>query len=92
MKKLPMQKKLMGIINKIFPISTIYNFSNLTYPDGLWSFTFASKKYHPINDFNSERVNSLMMGSFKYYNQRIEEGFFAIPSFMAKELEGLIKD
>ena len=41
-----MQKKLMGIINKIFPISTIYNFSNLTYPGGLWSFTFASKKYH----------------------------------------------
>ena len=89
--EVPMQKKLMGIINKIFPISTIYNFSNLTYPGGLWSFTFASKKYHPINDFNSERVNSFD-GEFKYYNQRIHSGAFAIPSFMAKELEGLIKD
>ena len=89
--EVPMQKKLMGIINKIFPISTIYNFSNLTYPGGLWSFTFGSKKYHPINDFNSERVNSFN-GEFKYYNQRIHSGAFAIPSFMAKELEGLIKD
>ena len=89
--EVPMQKKLMGIINKIFPISSIYNFSNLTYPGGLWSFTFGSKKYHPINDFNSERVNKFD-GEFKYYNQRIHSGAFAIPSFMAKELEGLIKD
>ena len=89
--EVPMQKKLMGIINKIFPISTIYNFSNLTYPGGLWSFTFASKKYHPINDFNPDRVNSFN-GEFKYYNERIHSGAFAIPSFMAKELEGLIKD
>ena len=89
--EVPMQKKLMGIINKIFPISTIYNFSNLTYPGGLWSFTFGSKKYHPINDFKSERVKSFD-GEFKYYNQRIHSGAFAIPSFMAKELEGLIKD
>ena len=89
--EVPMQKKLMGIINKIFPISTIYNFSNLTYPGGLWSFTFASKKYHPINDFNPDRVSSFN-GEFKYYNQRIHSGAFAIPSFMAKELEGLIKD
>tara|TARA_B100000925_G_scaffold290088_1_gene274471 strand:+ start:11839 stop:12693 length:855 start_codon:yes stop_codon:yes gene_type:complete len=89
--EVPMQKKLMGIINKIFPISTIYNFSNLTYPGGLWSFTFGSKKHHPINDFKSERVSSFD-GEFKYYNQRIHPGAFAIPSFMAKELEGLIKD
>ena len=86
-----MQKKLMGIINKIFPISTIYNFSNLTYPGGLWSFTFGSKKSHPINDFNTERVNSFD-GEFKYYNHRIHSGAFSIPSFMAKELEGFIKE
>jgi spermidine synthase len=86
-----MQKKLMGIINNIFPISTIYNFSNLTYPGGLWSFTFASKKYHPIKDFSSERVDKFE-GEFKYYNKRIHTGAFAIPSFMAKELKEFIKD
>ena len=89
--EVPMQKKLMGIINKIFPISTIYNFSNLTYPGGLWSFTFGSKKYHPINDFTPDRVSSFN-GEFKYYNERIHSGAFAIPSFMAKELEGFIKE
>jgi len=87
----PMQKKLMGIIHDIFPKSMIYNFSNLTYPGGLWSFTFGSKKYHPIQDFNPERVESFA-GEFKYYNEHIHSGAFFLPSFMKKELEGLIKE
>jgi spermidine synthase len=27
-----------------------------TYPSGLWSFAFASKKFHPVRDFNRERA------------------------------------
>ena len=89
--EVPMQKKLMGIIHDIFPKSLIYNFSNLTYPGGLWSFTFGSKKYHPIQDFSSERVKSFA-GEFKYYNEQIHSGAFFLPSFMKKELKGLIKE
>ncbi|MAW07821.1 MAG: spermidine synthase [Halobacteriovoraceae bacterium] len=89
--EVPMQKKLMGIIHEIFPKSLIYNFSNLTYPGGLWSFTFGSKKYHPIQDFNADKVKSIA-GEFKYYNEQIHSGAFFLPSFMKKELQGLIKE
>ena len=89
--EVPMQKKLMGIIHEIFPKSLIYNFSNLTYPGGLWSFTFGSKKYHPIQDFNADKVKSFA-GEFKYYNEQIHSGAFFLPSFMKKELQGLIKE
>lgn len=85
-----MQKTLMGIINRIFTVSTIFNFSNLTYPGGLWSFTFASKGLHPIKDFDPARVANSGL-DFEYYNTEIHKGAFAIPSFQRKNLEGLIK-
>ncbi|MCB0415512.1 MAG: polyamine aminopropyltransferase, partial [Bdellovibrionales bacterium] len=60
-----MQKKLMEIVNRQFPISMIYNFSNIAYPSGLWSFTFGSKKYHPLKNFNPQRVEDSSM-EFQY--------------------------
>lgn len=89
--EVPMQKTLMGIINKIFPISMIYNFSNLTYPGGLWSFTFASKKPHPLKDLDEKRVEQSGL-EFEYYNSQIHKGAFAIPTFMRKNLAELIKE
>jgi spermidine synthase len=88
--EVPMQKKLMSIISEMFPISAIYNFSNLTYPGGLWSFTFGSKKLHPIDDLNSEKVDSFDT-DFKYYNKEIHQGAFAIPSFQRENLKEYIK-
>ena len=85
-----MQKKLLSILDKQFSISTVYNFSNLTYPGGLWSFTFASKKYHPLNDFNESRVETCGL-EFKYYNKAIHKAAFALPQFMHENLKGLIK-
>ena len=69
----------------------IYNFSNLTYPGGLWSFTFGSKKYHPIKDFDSAKVKASGL-DFKYYNENVHTGVFSIPNFMVKNLKGLIKE
>ena len=85
-----MQQKLLGIIDEVFPISTIYNFSNLTYPGGLWSFTFGSKKYHPVKDFDPSRVGDSGL-SFEYYNTEIHKGAFAIPTFMRNNLGQFIK-
>lgn len=86
-----MQNKLMEILHDTFPIVSIYNFSNMTYPGGLWSFTFGSKKYHPLKDFNSEKVKESGM-EFEYYNSEIHRGAFALPNFMIKRLEGFLKD
>ncbi len=86
-----MQNKLVNIISGIFPLVSIYNFSNLTYPGGLWSFTFGSKKYHPLRDFDSQRVSDSGL-DFEYYNKDIHLGSFAIPTFQRKRLASWLKD
>ena len=85
-----MQQKLLGIKMDVFPITSIYNFSNLTYPGGLWSFTVGSKKYHPVRDFNPERVDKSDL-IFEYYNKDIHTGAFAIPNFMRQNLGNFIQ-
>ena len=86
-----MQQKLLSIIGEFFPVATIYNFNNLTYPGGLWSFTFGSKKYHPIKDFNPSQVERSPL-DFQYYNADLHRACFCLPTFMQKNLEGLIKE
>ncbi|XQW83662.1 polyamine aminopropyltransferase [Thalassotalea piscium] len=85
------QKSLLTVLNRVFPQCFLYNFSNLTYPGGLWCFTFASKKYHPVKDFNRQRVEDSKL-SFNYYNADLHEAAFALPSFALNELKGLINN
>ncbi|MCB9063372.1 MAG: polyamine aminopropyltransferase [Halobacteriovoraceae bacterium] len=85
-----MQTKLLSIKNKLFPLSLIYNFSNLTYPGGLWSFTFASKGLNPIKDFKPERVLHSGM-EFEYYNEQIHTASFCLPTFQRKQLAEFLK-
>ena len=67
-----------------FQIATVYQFHLPTYPSGHWFFGFASKKYHPIDDFNPERWNALQLDT-KYYNTDLHRGAFYIPNYV-KEL------
>ena len=81
-----MQAKLVEIVAGIFDKTFIYNFSNMGYPGGLWSFTFATKGLHPIQDFDAKRVQDSGL-DFEYYNTDLHKGCFAIPSFQRKPLE-----
>jgi len=83
------QQSLLKVLNAVFPNNYLYSFSNLTYPGGLWSFTFASKKYHPVNDFDAQRVESSGL-EFDYYNAALHSAAFALPTFAKKGLKGLI--
>ena len=83
------QQSLLGVLNKVFKNNFLYSFSNLTYPGGLWSFTFASKKYHPVNDFDPQRVIDSGL-AFDYYNHQLHSAAFALPNFAKKGLSGLI--
>ncbi len=85
------QKSLLSVLNSTFENSYIYNFSNLTYPGGLWSFTFASKSLHPYNGLETQKVKNSKL-NFKYYNTDIHRSAFSLPSFMKENLEGLIKN
>lgn len=83
--ELETQKSMVKVLKGIFPVVHIYNFSNLTYPGGLWSFTFASDGLCPIKDFYPERVRKSGL-KFRYYNERIHRSAFCLPQFMEEEL------
>lgn len=69
-----------------FPISRVYQAHIPTYAAGYWLFGFASKKYHPIDDFDREKWLSLHL-EIQYYTVRLHCGAFFLPAFLEKMLE-----
>ena len=69
-----------------FPISRVYQAHIPTYAAGYWLFGFASKKYHPIDDFDREKWLSLHLET-QYYTVRLHCGAFFLPAFLEKMLE-----
>jgi spermidine synthase len=84
------QASLLRILGQCFPVAMPYNFTNMTYPGGLWSFMFASRGLHPLKNFSGSRFSSIK-GDFFYYNSNVHQAAFQLPSFMKKNLDGLIK-
>ena len=72
-----------------FPISRVYQAHIPTYAAGYWLFGFASKRYHPIDDFNPQKWAALNLNT-RYYTTRLHIGSFYLPAFleqMLKEVE-----
>ena len=69
-----------------FPISRVYQAHIPTYAAGYWLFGFASKKYHPIEDLDAQRWNSLHLKT-RYYTTRLHVGAFYLPAFLEEMLE-----
>ncbi len=67
----------------------IYLFSTLTYPGGLWSFGFASKKQCPARDLDEKRVHASRIKT-RYYNAQIHRAAFALPEFTRENLAGIV--
>ena len=68
-----------------FPISKVYQVHIPTYPSGHWLFGFASKKYHPLRDFDPVAWN--MKGiKTRYYTTRLHVGAFALPAYVEEML------
>jgi spermidine synthase len=78
-------KNLDRILKKVFPVVDAYLFNNLTYPGGLWAFTYASKGLRPVKDFKPARVKAAKM-PLRWYNAGVHAGAFALPTFLAKAL------
>ena len=72
-------KLLFSFIKDIYPISEYYYTLVPTYPSGMIGFTFCSKKYHPIKDFN--KTEALRLNDLKYYNKDIHRAAFNLPTF-----------
>lgn len=85
---LEVQKSMLEIFNEIFQRVSIFNYSNLTYPGGLWSFSFASKGLDPILDYKSVITEDM---GLKYYNSQIHKSAFALPNFQKQALRDVLK-
>ena len=69
----------------------MYLFHSLVYPGGLWSFGFASKKFHPIQDLQPDPEIPLNF-SARYYNPEIHKASFILPTFIKENLAGIIDE
>ena len=68
-----------------FPISRVYQAHIPTYPSGHWLFGFASKKYHPVRDYNPTKWSMIGIKT-KYYNTHLHTGAFALPNYVEEML------
>ena len=81
-----MQNKLLEILGKFFAIVTCYNYTNLTYPGGFWSFCWGSRKTHPLN--NMIRAKDF---ACRYYKQDVHRSAFVLPQFQYEQMGHLVK-
>ena len=77
--------RLTGFAKRHYAVPAYYFTVVPTYPSGIIGFTFCSKKYHPLNDFNEERARALLP-RLKYYNPDIHRGSFALPTFIKERV------
>ena len=73
-----------------FPISRVYQANIPTYAAGYWLSGFASKKYHPTDDLDTEGWRTQNLHT-RCYTPRLHVGAFCLPAFleeMLREVEG----
>ncbi len=80
-----MQRSHKRIVNT-FPISRVYQAHIPTYAAGYWLFGFASKKYHPVDDFDANRWLSKNLKT-KYYTTKLHVGAFYLPAYLEEMLQ-----
>lgn len=80
-----MQRSHKRIVNT-FPISRVYQAHIPTYAAGYWLFGFASKKYHPVDDFDPKKWLSMNLRT-QYYTTKLHVGAFYLPAYLEKMLE-----
>ena len=79
-------RKMHRKVYKSFPISRVYQAHIPTCPSGYWLFGFASKKYHPLNDLNTEKWEALGLKTW-YYTTNLHRGAFMLPRYVEELLE-----
>ncbi len=74
-------------VYRIFPISKVYQAHIPTCSSGYWLFGFASKKYHPLKDFDPDKWNERNLPT-RYYTTNMHKGAFMLPKYV----EDILKD
>ena len=69
-----------------FPISRVYQAHIPTCPFVYWLFGFASKKYHPLKDFDAKKWLERGIKTW-YYSEHLHKGAFMLPKYVEDMLE-----
>jgi len=81
-----LQRSLLRILARCFERVHLYNYANLTYPGGLWSFSLATRgALCPLGDFDPRRVERSGL-EFRWYGPAVHRAAFALPAFQAAGL------
>lgn len=79
-----------AMLGRIFGRVYMYLAHIPTYPMGLWSFTLASKRLHPVEHFDFKRAVDRLAPfaeQLRYYNATLHRAAFALPSFVQRLFE-----
>ena len=87
--ELETQRSMVEIAATLFEHVHVYNYSNITYPGGFWSFIWASKTLCPLADFHRDRVRESQL-RFRYYNEATHKAAFALPQFQLERLSDVL--
>ncbi len=79
-------RKMHQKVFRCFPVSRVYQAHIPTCSSGYWLFGFASKKYHPVNDFNAKRWNERNIKTW-YYTTNLHLGSFMLPRYVVDILK-----
>ena len=79
-------RKMHQKVFRCFPVSRVYQAHIPTCSSGYWLFGFASKKYHPVNDFNAKRWNERGIKTW-YYTTNLHLGSFMLPRYVVDILK-----
>lgn len=69
------------VLGQLFERTHVYNFTNMSYPGGYWSFALASQGLCPLKNFSQLHFEKLGL-DLKYYNAGIHLAAFQLPGFM----------
>ncbi len=70
-------------LKTVFPVVMPYFFASKRMPGGSFVLLFASRRYHPVEDFQLNRKSL----KTRYYNQGIHSAAFTLPEFLLKKME-----
>lgn len=74
------QRLILQNLSKSFDNLYMYNYNNLCYPGGLWSFVMATKGLCPLGDFDPNRLEASGL-TFDYYSADVHRAAFMLPQF-----------
>lgn len=83
------QKSVLSLFRNRFERIHLFLYSSVLAPKGGGGLFYASKGICPLLDLDVEKVRKFNT-AFKYYNEAIHRGAFAIPEFVRKELRDYI--